>query len=49
MPSRKKAIEEMCKQCIYDPKTPGTWLQQVTDCVGVSCPLYEVRPQRKNT
>ena len=44
MPSRKKAIEDMCKQCVYDPKADGTWRMQCQNCCGFSCPLYPVRP-----
>jgi hypothetical protein len=44
--SRKKAVEAMCKMCIYDPREPGTWLQQVTECTAGEdgCPLFVVRP-----
>jgi hypothetical protein len=43
--SRTKAINDMCKMCIYDPKTPGTWREQVEACTSVkSCPLWAYRP-----
>lgn len=43
--SRKKAIESMCKQCIYDDKGGnGTWRQQTEACTAKSCPLYDYRP-----
>ena len=42
--SLRKAINEMCKQCIYDPKAGGTWLQQVRECEINLCPLHPVRP-----
>ena len=41
----RKPINEMCKSCTYDNLEPGTWLQQVTLCDAISCPLYEVRPK----
>ena len=44
MPSRKKAIDDMCKACSYDKLSSGTWREQVRDCCSVSCPLYPVRP-----
>ncbi|AUS01994.1 hypothetical protein NVP3058O_076 [Vibrio phage 3.058.O._10N.286.46.B8] len=44
-PSRKKAIEDMCKMCSYDKLSSGTWREQVRDCASAnSCPLYPVRP-----
>lgn len=50
--SRKAAIDEMCRSCIYDPmaKGMGTWRQQVEDCKsdGIDgrskCPLWDFRP-----
>lgn len=42
--SRKKAIEDKCKECVYDKKGEGTWREQVEGCCGYSCPLYPVRP-----
>jgi len=45
-PSRKKAIDDFCKQCIYDPHGDnGTWRQQVERCTSVNCALYPVRPK----
>lgn len=43
--SMRKAINLMCKNCIYD-ETPGngTWRQQVEACTATSCPLYPLRP-----
>ena len=43
-PSLRKAIDNMCKSCIYDPHEPGGWRQQVTACTSPSCPLFNVRP-----
>jgi hypothetical protein len=41
----RKAINEFCRMCIYDPGQGGTWRQQVDACAAVTCPLYEVRPK----
>ena len=44
--SLRRAINEHCKQCIYDDKSGyGTWRQQVENCTVVKCPLYPVRPK----
>ncbi len=44
--SLRKAINDKCKDCIYDPKCGGgTWRQQVSDCAIKSCPLWPVRPK----
>jgi len=42
--SLRKAINEKCKDCIYDPLAGGTWLKQVELCTCSDCPLYPVRP-----
>ncbi|GEM_PF-4515505 len=43
--SRQKAINLMCKDCIYDDHEHGTWRQQVEDCPSRrSCPLWNFRP-----
>ena len=43
--SLRQAINEKCKDCIYDPHCGGgTWREQVAQCSAVSCPLWEVRP-----
>lgn len=46
-PSRRSAIREKCKDCIYDDCSPGTWLQQVTACTSQDCALWAVRPVSK--
>ena len=44
-PSLRKAINAMCKSCIYDSSNGGgTWRQQVEACAVTRCALYEVRP-----
>lgn len=45
--SRKQAIEQMCKQCIYDPGQSGTWRQQTEACVSSPCPLFKYRPRAR--
>jgi len=42
--TRAKAINDMCKWCIHDPKENGTWIQQVSVCPSTECPLYVHRP-----
>ena len=43
--SRARSIDEMCKQCIYDPGAGnGTWRQQTEACTSKACPLYKYRP-----
>jgi len=44
-PSLRKAINAMCKHCIYDSrKGNGTWRYQTETCTANGCPLYDVRP-----
>ena len=45
--SLRKRINDNCKACIYDPKSAGTWRQQVTLCTVMSCALYPIRPVTK--
>jgi hypothetical protein len=43
--SLRKAINEKCKDCIYDPLSGlGNWRQQVTACTIKTCSLWPVRP-----
>jgi len=42
--SLRKAIDNKCKDCVYDPANKGTWRQQVEACDIESCPLWPVRP-----
>lgn len=42
--SRKQAVEDKCKDCIYDPAIGLNWRKQVTMCSCTDCPLYPVRP-----
>ena len=47
--SLRKAINEKCKDCIYDPLAGGSWLKQVELCTCSDCPLYPVRPITRET
>lgn len=44
MASLRNAINDKCKECVYDPLLPGTWRAQVSNCACLDCPLYSVRP-----
>ena len=46
--SLRAAVNDKCKQCIYDPKARGYWRKQVSDCTIRTCPLWNVRPQVKD-
>lgn len=43
-PSLRAAVNAMCKSCIYDPDSSGSWRQQVRECTAAQCPLHPVRP-----
>lgn len=44
-PSLRKAINDHCKGCIYDPQSGlGSWRKQVELCTVTTCPLFPVRP-----
>ncbi len=43
--NKTQAIAAKCKECIYDPGSPGTWKAQVEECTSYSCPLYSHRPK----
>ena len=45
MISLRKAINEKCKDCIFDPQCGGgTWRAQVAQCSARNCPLWPIRP-----
>lgn len=46
--SLRQAINDKCRDCIYDPLAPGNWRQQVTLCTSTECPLYRVRPTSRS-
>jgi hypothetical protein len=44
--SLRRAINEKCKECLFDPISgTGTWRQQTAACTSKTCPLYNVRPR----
>ena len=46
--SLRKAINDKCSNCIYDPFSGlGNWRQQVEACTVKTCPLWPVRPISK--
>jgi hypothetical protein len=48
--SLRKAINNKCVECIYDPiGGPGSWRQQVEACTSKNCPLFPVRPLSVNS
>lgn len=47
--SRTKAINEHCKNCIYDKAAPGTWREQVEACTSQHCALWQHRPMTMAT
>lgn len=43
--SLRAAINNHCRECVYDPSSGhGTWRQQVEGCTVVKCHIYPVRP-----
>lgn len=38
-------INDMCRDCIYDRGTPGTWRLHVENCSSPKCPIYDIRPR----
>ena len=42
--SRTSAINDKCRDCIYDPLAGGTWRQQTEACRSKSCALWPYRP-----
>jgi hypothetical protein len=43
--SMRKAINDKCRDCIYDRCAPGTWRQQVQGCTISTCSLHPYRPK----
>ena len=41
--SLRKRIDRNCRDCTYDPASPGTWRQQVALCNVKSCLFWEIR------
>lgn len=45
MASMRKAINQHCKDCIYDSAVEGAWRMQVEGCTVTRCALFELRPR----
>jgi hypothetical protein len=45
--SLRQAINEKCRECIYDSNCTGNWRQQIAACTDPKCPLFPYRPQSK--
>lgn len=46
--TRRTAINDKCRECIYDPVGgSGNWRQQITACTSTTCPLFPFRPVSK--
>lgn len=46
--SRAQAINAMCRGCIHDPLSAGTWREQVAACASGNCPLHAFRPMPRS-
>ena len=46
--TRQEAINEKCKDCIYDPEVEGTWRMQIETCELIDCALWEYRPKSRS-
>lgn len=45
MSSRKKAISNHCRACVFDPNPGnGTCLSQIANCTSYTCDLFSFRP-----
>lgn len=45
----RHAINEKCKDCIYDPLDRGNWRQQTQACTSMDCALWPYRPVSKGS
>ena len=46
--TRQQAINEKCRECIYDEFADGTWRMQVEACELTACALYPYRPKSRS-
>jgi len=46
--SLRKAVNDKCRECLYDPLSNGNWRQQITACTSPNCPLFPFRPISKS-
>jgi hypothetical protein len=45
-PSLRAAIDQHCKNCLYDPgRGNGAWREQIDRCSSTNCALWPVRPR----
>jgi len=42
--SLRRAVNLMCKDCVYDDHESGNWRQQTEGCTSLTCPLWNFRP-----
>ena len=47
--SLRNAINQKCKDCIFDEEVEGGWIQQVSQCELTDCSLWEHRPKPRRT
>ena len=47
--SLRNAINQKCKDCIYDPEVDGGWIQQVSLCELTDCSLWPYRPKPRTS
>jgi len=40
----RAAINDKCRECVFDRHGPDPWRQQAEAYTAISCPLYSVRP-----
>ncbi len=45
MAKLRRAVDQMCRSCIFDRRAKGTWRMQVELCTCSTCPLHPVRPR----
>ena len=45
--SMRRAIDEKCRDCCFDPLDDGNWRQQVGACEITTCALWEFRPRSR--
>ena len=45
-PSLRAAIDQHCKNCLYDPgRGNGAWREQIDRCTSTNCAIWPVRPR----
>ena len=46
--TRQQAINEKCRDCIFDEFADGTWRMQVEQCELTACALHPYRPKSRS-